>query len=156
MASTNFTLTRSIQPYIGLAVILLLVSIFVVATGSFKQNDWTFIFMIVSGSVFFLALNTFIGTRYRVYWRNDAVGMHPVGSNQDVIIPVEKITLVREETSLQRGRAFRRIAIYAHSTEDKATFVDISLKHFVAYDIRKLMRAIHEERPDLALPKSWI
>jgi hypothetical protein len=154
MDSPTFTLRRSIRPYVGLAVILLLVSLFVIA-GSFQQNDSTFGFIIVLGSIFFLALNVFIGTRYRVYWKNDAVGMHPVGS-KDVIIPVDKITLVRQETSLERGRAFRRIAIYAHSAEDKATFVDVSLKHFAHDDIRKLMRAIHEKRPDLSLPKNWI
>ena len=35
-------------------------------------------------------------------------------------------------------------------------FIDVSLKHFVNEDIRKLMHLIHERRPDLSLPKNWI
>jgi len=31
-------------------------------------------------------------------------------------------------------------------------YIDVSLKHFVAADITKLMAAIHNQRPDLSLP----
>src|SRR6516165_4202529 len=101
MNSTNFSLRRSIQPYVGLGIILFLVSLFVVAA-TFQQSDHSFALIMVSGSVFFVALNAFIGTRYRVYWTDEAVGMHAVGSIKDVVIPVDKITLIQEETSLQR------------------------------------------------------
>jgi len=52
-------------------------------------------------------------------------------------------------------RPFRRITIYAEGAEI-TKFIDVSLKHFVAEDIRKLMRKIHDNRPDLSLPKKWI
>jgi hypothetical protein len=48
-----------------------------------------------------------------------------------------------------------RIAIYAgHGSEEK--HIDVSLRHFVTSDIRQLLRAIHDKRPDLTLPKGWV
>jgi len=46
--------------------------------------------------------------------------------------------------------------IYTGNPQGESKFIDVSLKHFAADDIRKLMRAIHQERPDLVLPKHWI
>jgi hypothetical protein len=57
--------------------------------------------------------------------------------------------------AMMARRPFRRIAVYAqHGSSTK--FIDVSLKHFAADDIRKLMRVIHEQRPDLVLPKNWV
>jgi hypothetical protein len=52
------------------------------------------------------------------------------------------------------GRA-RRIVIYAEGAE-VTKFIDVSLKHFVAKHIRKIMRAIHDKRSGLSLPEKWI
>jgi hypothetical protein len=49
----------------------------------------------------------------------------------------------------------RRIAIYGDGSNGHK-WIDVSLKHFAAEDIRRLMRAIHEQRPDLSMPKNWI
>jgi vacuolar-type H+-ATPase subunit C/Vma6 len=76
---------------------------------------------------------------------------------RDVILSMSEINQVRleAELSLAMRRPFRRIAIYSHHSKSKK-FIDVSLKHFAAEDIRELMRAIHGQRPDLVLPKHWI
>jgi hypothetical protein len=35
-------------------------------------------------------------------------------------------------------------------------FIDVSLKHFNAVDIRLLVRAIRAARPELELPPAWL
>jgi hypothetical protein len=52
-------------------------------------------------------------------------------------------------------RPSRRIAIYANAAEGHK-WIDVSLKHFADDDIRRLMRAIREYRPDLSIPKNWL
>jgi hypothetical protein len=81
--------------------------------------------------------------------------MKSLGAKEDIVIPAKDISLVRTETSPERGRVLRRIAIYSNLDSKNPKFVDVSLKHFVPEDIRKLMDAIHKERPDLVLPKQW-
>jgi hypothetical protein len=75
-------------------------------------------------------------------------------------IKANEITNVVQETSdLQTLATFstpmRRIAIYARHA-DGGKFIDVSLKHFVAADVRRLMKAIHDRRPDLEIPKGWL
>jgi hypothetical protein len=53
------------------------------------------------------------------------------------------------------SRPFRRIAIYAGDPRGTGKFIDVSLKHFAADDVRKLMRIVHDRRSDLILPKNW-
>ena len=53
------------------------------------------------------------------------------------------------------SRPMRRIVIYAKHA-DGGKFIDVSLKHFVAADVRRLMKLIHERRPDLAVPVKWL
>jgi hypothetical protein len=61
----------------------------------------------------------------------------------------QKVSNARTAASLRRP--FRRIAIYAPSKEG-ADFIDISLKHFVHADIKKLLEIVKSERPDLSVP----
>ena len=65
------------------------------------------------------------------------------------------IASVRMEVDVSPGRPFRRIALYSHAPKS-GQFIDISLKHFAAEDIRALMRSIHQQRPDLTLPQHWV
>jgi hypothetical protein len=126
---------------------------------SLKTRDWT---PIASAQMVWplFAVLVYIGTRYRIFWRDGAVVQRASGG-ADVSIKTGEITRVEQETSdvgtaLAMRRPFRRIVIYAENPRGEGKFIDVSLKHFVADDIRKLMRAIHTRRPDLTLPKHWM
>jgi hypothetical protein len=44
-----------------------------------------------------------------------------------------------------------------HDAANQLSYLNaVSLKHFNLADVRKLMKIIHERRPDLDMPKSWI
>ena len=87
--------------------------------------------------------------------------MHTIGMKEDVVIPVNEITSIKKGASFERlkssqgitRRVFRRIAIYQEKSDGTVKFVDVSLKHFIPEDIKKLMTLIHEKRPDLEIPK---
>ena len=100
-----------------------------------------------------------MGTRYRIYWNNGEIIQKAVAGNLTKIKTDEITNEVQETSDLQTlatfSRPMRRIVIYARHA-DGGKFIDVSLKHFVAEDIRNLMRAIHERRPDLSLPKNWL
>jgi hypothetical protein len=71
-------------------------------------------------------------------------------------IKIANISSIQQEVSNARTaaslrRPFRRIAIYAPS-KDGTDFIDISLKHFVHADIKKLLEIIRSKRPDLSVP----
>jgi hypothetical protein len=124
---------------------------------AFEQHDWAPIGAAVFGWLLFIPI-VYIGTRYQILWRDGAL-IQKASGMQDVLIRPNEITRIALETSdlqtlMSFRRPFRRIAIYARGA-DGSKWVDVSLKHFAADDIRKLMRAIHERRPDLSMPKNW-
>ena len=91
--------------------------------------------------------------RNRVIWQR-AFGRRRVS------IAIRDITSVGQETSdtktlVAMNRPFRRITIQG-STTGVATTIDVSTKHFVAEDIRRLMHAIQQARPNLLLPQKWL
>jgi hypothetical protein len=96
----------------------------------------------------------YIGTRYRILWQNDQIRQIALGK-PDVTLSMREIAVVSLEVNTTGGRPFRRIALYSHHSKS-GNVIDVSLKHFAAEDIRVLMRSIHQQRPDLALPKHWI
>jgi hypothetical protein len=102
--------------------------------------------------------NTWFGMRYRIFWDNNEVIQKAVAGNYTKIRTDEITDIVQETSDIQTlatfSRPMRRIVIYARHA-DGGKFIDVSLKHFVAGDIRKLMRAIHDRRPDLAIPRGW-
>ncbi len=101
----------------------------------------------------------FAGTRYRVSWRAGAVTQRASGG-RDVVIEAAQIDRLALESgaddiwaAIQMRRPFRRITIYRKG--EAGDFIDVSLKHFAADDIRRLMHSIQSARPDLALPRRW-
>jgi hypothetical protein len=158
MSTGDFALRRSTQPYQALAIILFSVTLLAAVT-SYQQHDWSPIAAMGIGWLLFGAI-VFIGTRYRVWWKSSGLITQRVANCAITAIHVHEITRIEQETSdlstlVSLRRPFRRIAIYAgHAHTPK--FIDVSLKHFVAADIRKLMRRLHEQRPDLVLPKNWV
>jgi hypothetical protein len=158
MSTGDFALRRSTQPYQALAIIFTCVTILMIVT-SFRQHDWSPITAMGIGWLLFGAI-VFIGTRYRVWWKSSGAITQRAANYAITAIHVHEITRIEQETSdlstlVSLRRPFRRIAIYAeHAGSIK--FIDVSLKHFAPSDIRKLMRVIHEQRPDLVLPKNWV
>lgn len=71
---------------------------------------------------------------------------------QPVTILFCDIAVVQSEASIERGRPFRRIAIYPANVGISRKWIDISMKHFVIGDIQNLLAVIREKRPDLTLP----
>jgi hypothetical protein len=97
--------------------------------------------------------------RYRIFWDNGEIVQKAVAGNLTKIETGEITDVVQETSDIQTlltfSRPMRRIVIYARYA-DRGKHIDVSLKHFVATDIRKLMKAIHDRRPDLELPEQWL
>lgn len=141
----------------GQIVILSLVTLFLLFT-SIKVHAWG---PLLTAPVMWLlfSIPIYIGLKYKISWSDKEVCQEASGGPK-VCIPYSEITNVRSEISkpgglLAASRPFRRIAIYAGDTKGTGKFIDVSLKHFAADDVRKLMAALHDRRPDLALPKHW-
>lgn len=151
MSAANMCcLERSFQPYLihtfgcSLAlVILTCISLHEHSWAPLLQAGW--IFVIGAGGWVFL------GTRYRIAYSDEAVVMRASGM-QPVTILFCDIAVVQSEASIERGRPFRRIAIYPANVGISRKWIDISMKHFVIGDIQNLLAVIREKRPDLTLP----
>jgi hypothetical protein len=151
----SFALRRSLEPYVGLVVIFLVLTAYGLYY-TFSSHDW-FGLSALYGWIF-VAFIVWVGMRYRIFWDNGAIIQKAVAGNVTKIT-TNDITRVQEEKSsmqtlLTFSRPMRRIVIYADG--EKPKHIDVSLKHFVADDIRRLMKAIHAHRPDLVMPQGWI
>lgn len=154
-AGKEFALKHSFKPYVGLTVIFLAVGLFMTMV-TIQTRDWGDLSLIWVMMAFFVGFFIVFGTRYRIWWHEGEVTQRAVGG-QLTSIKVGAITEIKQETSdavtaLSVRRPFRRIAIYG----EPGKWIDVSLKHFVAGDIRKLMNLIHQERSELQIPKNWI
>jgi hypothetical protein len=97
-------------------------------------------------------------THYRIFWKDGVIRQVSVNKFVTTISCPEITRIVQERSDLQSRmrmqRPLDRIAIYAgQGAQEK--HIDVSLRHFTSDDIRKLMRAIHERRPDLSIPRNW-
>lgn len=150
-------LRRTIYPYVGQIAILLLVTFFVLFI-SVNTHVYKLLFSVPVIWLLFAPFMYF-GLKYKIYWNDNELCQKASGQH-DVYIKYSEITRIASEVSnpgelLSAARPFRRIAIYAGSVQDEGKFIDVSLKHFAVGDVRRLMRRVHERRPDLALPKHW-
>lgn len=150
-------LRRTIAPYVGQIIILSLATLYFVFL-SIKAQEWKSTLVAVPVMWLLFSPLVYFGLRYKISWTDEEICMAASGGK--VRIKYEEITDIESETSkpgelLAASRPFRRIAIYAGKPHGEAKHIDVSLKHFVATDIRKLMHAIHDRRPDLTLPKKW-
>jgi hypothetical protein len=142
-------LQRSIQPYadIGLACCLLLVMLTFISA---ETKTWSPILEFGWLPLLLFAGWVFIGWRYQISYDDEQIVMHASGS-VPTSIGFSEISQVQKEISIGRGRPFRRIVVYAQHSSGK--FIDVSLKHFVLRDVRKLIQAIKNHRPDLVTPE---
>lgn len=151
-------LRRTVAPYMGQVIILSVVTLGVIFVSIHKHV----LSLIFSVPIMWLLLGflVYIGLSYRIVWSNDEVCQRASGGS-DVCIKYGEITRITSETSkpgewLAASRPFRRIVIHAESPRGEDKFIDVSLKHFVAEDIRELMRTIRVRRPGLDLPRQWV
>ena len=164
LASTDFSLRRSTAPYRTLSIVFSLVAIWgfvmAVTSGSLALNSgywnlfWTGLMLIGS----YLPV-IYMGYRYRIVLQEGVI-IQKAFNMRDVAIKIQDISLIKVESSsasdvAKMNRPFTRIAIYS-GTGKARSFIDVSPKHFIADDIRRLMRVIHEQRPDLTVPKHWL
>jgi hypothetical protein len=142
---------------VGQTVILALVTLGQLFV-SIEKHVWA---LALSAPVMWLFFGflVYIGLRYRIFWTDEEVCQEASGAPR-VCIMYGQITTVTSEISkpselFAASRPFRRIVISTENSRGEGKFIDVSLKHFAADDIRKLMRTIRERRPDLELPKQW-
>jgi len=147
-------LRRTIQPYVGQTLILVLVTAFAVFE-SVSSSDWNFmwapaVFLPLYG-IYFL----YFGLQYRVFWDKESVVMRASGGPERRI-HLDEITSVKNEVSSAKevavqSRPFNRIVVFGREGDPNAR-VDISLRHFDPKDIDQLLTTIHRCRPDLDVP----
>jgi hypothetical protein len=106
-----------------------------------------------------LPICTILGMRYRISLRDNTITQQAFGK-RNVSISIRDVSSVGTEVSdaktfVQMNRPMRRIVI-ASVRDGQATTIDVSMKHFLMADIRKLMRIIHSARPDLNVPTMWL
>jgi len=150
-------LRRTIAPYMGQIIILVLVT-FGVLFVCIKKHEWALLLPVSIVWLLFLIL-TCIGLKYKINWTDNEICQKASGGSK-VCIQYSEITKVVSEISkpgdiLAASRPFRRVAIYAEEPRGEGRFIDVSLKHFVTDDVRKLMCVIHDHRSDLVLPRNW-
>lgn len=152
----DFSLRHSIAPYRVLATLFLLLLGWSFVD-SYRSRNWGFFQSILLISGCYL-LSVLIGLWYGVGLRNGFIWQRAFGGRR-VLLPIKDITSIDREMSdvktlLAMNRPLDRITIQGN-VEGRKVIVDVSTKHFVASDIRRLIQAIHEARPELALPENW-
>ena len=141
VSSTDFALRRSIKPYVGEMVIIGSITVGLVFI-SIKKSTWSPLEVALVGFVL-VAISHYADFRYRVFWRNG--GIEGITTNNQVttimMSDISKVILEDSDlaTMLTLRRPVRRITIYSKD----GRHLDVSLKHFVMPDIKRLMQEIH-------------
>jgi hypothetical protein len=156
-AEETFALRRSVQPYVTLGAIFGGVAIWALVLAYRKLDRGTAESAVLL--LAFYAAYVFLGMRYRISLRDNTITQRAFGK-RNVSISIRDISSVGTEVSdaktfVQMNRPMRRIVI-ASVRDGHATTIDVSMKHFLMADIRKLMRIIHSARPDLNVPNKWL
>lgn len=104
---------------------------------------------------FFFIVLLYFGMAYQISWNEEEICQEASGGR--ICIKFSEIKNIQAEVSkplelISASRPFRRISIYAENGGSHVKYVDVSLKHFMMSDVRKLMQAIHGRRPDLVIP----
>ena len=151
------TLRRIMRPYAGQLLICSLVTLGVIFVSI--QRHVISLMLPVPVLWLLVAYLVWLGRQYRVVWTNKMVCQRASGG-PEMCMEYGQITRVAVEVSTpgelpSASRRYRRIAIYADEPPGEGKFIDVSLKHFSADDIRRLMRTIQIQCPDLELPPHW-
>ena len=156
MPRNEFALTRSIYPYRLSLIVCIGISVLGVFAWAKTRDPNIFLVTLL---VWLVTIATqYENTRYRIFWKDGVITQVSVNKFLTTISCPEITRIVQERSDLQNRlrmqRPLDRIAIYA-GQGTKERHIDVSLRHFVSDDIRRLMHAIHEQRPDLAIPRNW-
>jgi Ca2+/Na+ antiporter len=156
-AQETFALRRSVQPYVTLGAIFSGVAIWALVLAYRKLDRGTAESAILL--LAFYAAYVFLGMRYRISVRDNTITQQAFGK-RNVSIGIRDVSSVATEVSdaqafVQMNRPMRRIVITS-VRDGHATTIDVSIKHFLTADIRKLMQIIHLARPDLNVPNKWL
>jgi hypothetical protein len=153
----TLVLRHSIVPYRTLGAFFLVIMVWAFVE-SYRTGKWgEFKSAVLVSGIY--SLQIVLGFWYQIGMRDGLIWQRAFGKRR-VSIAIHDISSVGQETSdaktlVAMNRPFRRITIRG-STAGEAGSIDVSTKHFVAADIRRLMHIIHESRPDLSLPKQWL
>jgi hypothetical protein len=151
ISPNDFALKRSIRPYIGEMIIIGTITVGLIIT-AFKKSSWSPIEVGLAGLAL-VVISHITDFRYRVFWRNEEIESITTNNQMTTIRPpdISKVVLEYSDiaTVLSMRRPSQRITIYSKDNR----LIDVSLKHFVTTDIKRLLQEIHNQRPDLTLPK---
>jgi hypothetical protein len=156
MPRNEFALTRSIYPYRFTIIVCTGISVLSVFAWAKSKDPGIFLVILFLWLVSFAT--QYENTRYRIFWKDGVIKQISANKFVTTINCPEITRIVQERSDLQSRlrmqRPLDRIAIYAGQCAQER-HIDVSLRHFTSDDIRKLMRAIHERRPDLMIPRNW-
>jgi hypothetical protein len=158
-SNQDFKLRPSFQPYAGFTIIFTAVALFMLWP-FYKKPDISLVWAALS-CWGMLGMIIAMGLSYRIRLQHDAVVQRAFGMRA-ITIPISQIEKIKVEVSIYArrksnpwvDRPLRRLVIVPKHDPDM--YIDVSLKHFKADDIRQLMRKIREQRSDLSFPKHWI
>ena len=155
---SNFILRRKIRPYVIGAAVAAVVSVGAVSW-IVLAHDWRLLLSLEVGWIM-IAVWIYVGMRYQLLWQDGAVVMKALGRPDVAIAPDEIIQIGMDTGPRMKLGGFnisaQRIKILAKEPEADTKSVYVSLGHFVAPDLLRLMQAIGAGRPDLIFVRQWI
>jgi hypothetical protein len=159
MKNECFELRHSVGPYVFVFGVLCFAGLLTVDVG-FTMGEWGGVYLLIIPIAIYVLKIYFYDLKYSISVKDRAITMCVATWFRTPLaittIRIADITSIKTETddltkAISSTRASRRIAIYDEHMEN-VKFIDISLKHFVLQDIRKLMEVIKAERADLIVP----
>ena len=154
---SDFALHRRSRNYI-IGVALAFVASLVALWRILLVHDWRLVGSLEIGWIM-IAVWIYLGMRYQVLWQNGRIVMKALGRPDTAIEPDTIIQVAIDTAERARiagiGKHSERIKIVAKEPNAEPASVYISLGHFAAADVGRLMRVIAECRPDLAFPRKW-
>jgi len=148
-------LRHSIAPYGTFGSLLLVLCVWGFYIGN-RSGKWG----LLESSLFLsgiYCLQVGMGLWYRISLKDGIISRRAFAEPR-VSIPISDITSLdhpspKLKAVVNFNTPFRRISIVGH-VGGVRKLINVSTKHFLSEDIRLLMLAIHEARPDLELPRT--
>jgi len=150
----NFSLRRRFGPILGFPIFLC-IPLIALTFGSLKTNNFDWIKIVIPTFILLYGFMLFFQLGYRLIFKDNKI-IQRASNGEITTIEINEIENIKQETSdtqtlISLRRPSNRITIYA-----KEKIVDVSLKHFKSEDVRKLMKIIHDHRPEITIPNGWI
>lgn len=151
-----FILRIIIDPYVLVPLVCLAVGVMSIPY-IIKTNDWSPIWCLLILCMIY-AWIPYTSIRYRIWWQDGTIFQQSADRIM-TSISISDINQIKRESSdlntlLSLRRPSRRLTVYGDTSEGSKV-IDVSLIHFNLQDVRKLMKMIHNKRPNLEMPKGW-